>query len=55
MNSSNSARKLLRNPIEMRVKHVVHRAGEKFFYIVWNYYIGGRKHPQGSNFPFSMS
>jgi len=45
----------VRRPINIKIKRVVHRIGQPYFYVVWDFIIEGRTHPQGSNFPFSMS
>ena len=41
--------------IKIEVKRVMRQEGDPYFYIVWSYYIEGKKHYRGSHFPFSMS
>ena len=30
-------------------------SGSPYFYLVWEFIIGGKKYTKGANFPFSMS
>ena len=43
--------------IEVKIKKLVHREGDPFFFILWKYLINGRpqKRDYVTHFPFSMS
>jgi len=45
----------LKPKIKVKIKRLVFHKGDPFFYIVWDYYVEGKKYFRGSNFPFSMS
>jgi len=46
----------LKKKIIIKVKRVVHRKGDPYFYILWKLLLDGKKFNQhGANFPFSMS
>jgi hypothetical protein len=41
--------------IKIKLKKVVQRKDEPYFYIVWEFYVDGRLYTRGTQFPFSMS